>query len=208
MPHFNDMLRLWFSVKLLLSRFMETLFQGPGFSALKELRTPALDAAYLGFVHRNPDYEIMVCGAMPSSEVLLHDFFDFQPPPERSSEHTCSHKLILRDSQREVIGLMDVVEHLRCEIDGVEWRKGVCHLAFIQIADELHGTGMAQAVMHEFENWAKARGFEWMRLGVLDDNPRGKRFWQKQGFEFVDKREGVMFHERAHTVHICLKRLT
>jgi GNAT superfamily N-acetyltransferase len=186
---------------------MKTLFENADFSARVEPRSAQLEDEVYAYLLANPDYEILACGELQSREVLLTDFFEFQPPEPMRSELTHAHKAMIRNHEGELIGLLDIYEHLRCTFHGQEWTKGVCHIGLFHIAQHLHGTGLAQVVMQVLEQWARDQGFVYLRLGVLQVNPRGMRFWRAQGFEFIEQLEGVVYHLLSHTQHVCIKPL-
>jgi len=48
-----------------------------------------------------------------------------------------------------------------------------------------HGSGLGKSLMDSAINVAKTEGFEWIWLGVYEENKRAKRFYEKLGFEKV-----------------------
>ena len=53
----------------------------------------------------------------------------------------------------------------------------------IYVAPEALGTGAGTALMERAEEELRARGYESAILYVLDDNPRARRFYERQGWE-------------------------
>lgn len=70
------------------------------------------------------------------------------------------------------------------------------------LAIELHrdyrGGGLGSALMTHAAAWAKHQGYEFLRLGVLDSNPRAKALYERLGYReyghlanFVKRRDGT-----------------
>lgn len=84
---------------------------------------------------------------------------------------------------------------------------GVCHLGLFLIATALHGQGVAAPAYLALEDWARAHGARWMRLGVVCANTRAARFWTRLGFSEVRRREGVDTGGRLNDLSVRLKPL-
>ena len=54
----------------------------------------------------------------------------------------------------------------------------------------------------------QTNGARWLRLGVVADNLRGVRFWQRCGFQQVRVREDYALGERQHTLRVMVKPLS
>jgi len=70
------------------------------------------------------------------------------------------------------------------------------------LAIELHrdyrGGGLGSALMHQAAGWAKHQGYDFIRLGVLDTNPRAQGLYERLGYRvyghlpnFVKRRDGT-----------------
>lgn len=75
---------------------------------------------------------------------------------------------------------------------------GVCHLGFFMVAQHLHGTGFAQRLYEDYEAAAHAAQARWLRLGVVEANPRARRFWLRQGYVDVKRTLGTVLGQRTH----------
>lgn len=84
---------------------------------------------------------------------------------------------------------------------------GVWHLGLFIVETARHGRGEAQALYLAVEDWARANGAAWMRLGVVHGNARGEAFWARQGYVEVRRREGMTFGEVTRTVRVMVKPL-
>lgn len=81
------------------------------------------------------------------------------------------------------------------------------HLGLFIIATALHGRGVAGPAYQALEDWARAQGARWMRLGVVQGNSRAEAFWTRQGFIELRTREGVDTGGRINTLSVRLKPL-
>lgn len=86
-------------------------------------------------------------------------------------------------------------------------QPGVWHLGLFLIATRLHGRGVAQPAYEALEDWARREGAQWMRLGVALANPRARRFWQRQGFAELRRRNQVDTGGRLNDLLTCCKPL-
>ncbi len=59
------------------------------------------------------------------------------------------------------------------------------------VATSLHGSPAAREIYGELERWMQRNGAQWVRLGVVVGNQRAERFWERQGFTEVRRRDGL-----------------
>jgi RimJ/RimL family protein N-acetyltransferase len=157
------------------------------------------DAIY-AFAQANPEYELMISGALPSREEYLHEFFESAPPTEMSYSEL--FKLVVFEktpmgAAHEVIGLLDVCADLRA--------KDVWHIGYFHIASRLQGTGIAQTLYTALEDWMVSRGAQLLRLNVADVNQRSRNFWQRNGYQFLRTKDAVAFGSKVHDMHTLVK---
>jgi GNAT superfamily N-acetyltransferase len=84
---------------------------------------------------------------------------------------------------------------------------GVWHLGLFVVDSRRHGSGDAQALYGSIEDWARAGGAEWLRLGVVEGNDRAERFWTRQGYLQTRTRDGVPMGRTTKTVRVKVKPL-
>jgi hypothetical protein len=84
---------------------------------------------------------------------------------------------------------------------------GVWHVGFFVVATALHGRGAARLLHDHLEHWMRAQGAQWSRLGVVEGNTRGERFWERSGYVDVRKRHGVQTGARTNTLRVMAKPL-
>jgi GNAT superfamily N-acetyltransferase len=56
------------------------------------------------------------------------------------------------------------------------------HVADLVVAEGYEGQGIATALLGRAEEWALAQGYDWMTLGVFEQNARAEQLYQKFGF--------------------------
>src|SRR3712207_6143438 len=59
---------------------------------------------------------------------------------------------------------------------------GSWYLGLMVLDPDARGQGLGEEVYRAFEAWVASQGGERILLVVADDNPRGRRFWERMGF--------------------------
>ncbi|MCZ8074182.1 MAG: GNAT family N-acetyltransferase [Paucibacter sp.] len=149
------------------------------------------------FLEANPEYFWTVGDEPPRPDEAQQEFDD-RPPPEMPYSRLRQLGFFGGDAAG-LIGYGSLLEDLM--------RPGVCHIALFIIATARHGQGDAARLYQGLEAWARGQGARWMRLGVVVGNERGERFWRRQGFVELRRREGVPAGRRVNTLRVMLKPL-
>jgi GNAT superfamily N-acetyltransferase len=148
------------------------------------------------FFDANPAYFVSVTGkpALPTDG--LDDLR--QRPPDGWPWTGCWY-----------FGFFDAEDHLAAVavITSDLLAPSVWHLGLLIVETARHGRGDAQAVYLALEDWARANGAAWMRLGVVQGNARAEAFWARQGYVQTRLREGIAFGELTRTVRVMVKPL-
>jgi GNAT superfamily N-acetyltransferase len=84
---------------------------------------------------------------------------------------------------------------------------GVWHVGLFIVATPLHGTGASGVLYRRLEDWMRAGGARWIRLGAVLGNRKAERFWEKAGYVEVRRRPGVPIGERTCVVRVFVKPL-
>jgi len=107
------------------------------------------------------------------------------------------------------VGVLDATGSLVAFASAVDdlLAPDVFHVGLFLVAADHHGTGLAQRFFGALEDWAGAAGARWIRLGVVDGNTRGERFWRRQGFAETRLRTGIAMGTRVNTVRVLFKPL-
>lgn len=79
-----------------------------------------------------------------------------------------------------LIGLLDVIRDY--PVQGEWW------LGLLMLEPAQRGQGLGEKICRAFEQWAKDAGARYLRLVVSVQNRRGHQFWQRLGFEELERR--------------------
>lgn len=159
---------------------------------LRADQVPALQALF----DANPGYFQAVNGRPPKPDEAQLEF-DERPPPHLGwTRRWCAG---LFDASSALQGVLVVVADLGT--------AGAWHIALLLLADALHGSGAAAEVHAALEDFMRAGGARWARLGVVAGNARAERFWQRLGYRELRRREGVDTGGRVNTLRVLLKPL-
>ncbi|MFJ2685250.1 GNAT family N-acetyltransferase [Pseudomonas sp. NPDC087342] len=161
----------------------------------RELTTE--DAALLQeFFEANPDYFLIVEGENAGPDKAHEELLGELPPGWSFSKNWM---LGYQADGRPLVAALQFVSDLLA--------PKVWHIGLYIIANDLHGSGLAQSLYHDFETWARAQGADWLRLCVVQSNVKAGRFWRGLGFADVRTREGIEMGRLTHTVDILIKPL-
>ncbi len=117
----------------------------------------------------------------------------FSPPPWRNpDEMTATDHHVMADALRsaaedpsvfvaEIDGVIAGFIHVRSLEDYYRRRKHG-HVADLVVAPEQEGRGIATALIARAEEWSRAQGYDWMTLGVFEQNVRAERLYQELGY--------------------------
>ena len=61
-------------------------------------------------------------------------------------------------------------------------RRNHGHVADLVVAPAYEGQGIATALLARAEEWARASGYDWITLGVFEQNERAEQLYRRQGF--------------------------
>lgn len=84
--------------------------------------------------------------------------------------------------------------------------SGDAYLGAMILSPALRGQGHGRALLAHVEHLARAAGAGHLYLAVLQDNPRGRAFWRREGFQPT----GLSRHdaETDHVLHRLVKPLS
>ena len=60
--------------------------------------------------------------------------------------------------------------------------EGDWYIGLMVLDPDARGRGLGEAVYRAFEDWVASQGGRRVLLAVVDDNPRGRNFWERMGF--------------------------
>lgn len=143
---------------------------------------------------RAADY-VLLEGGVPPTPGMADDFFADAPPGGDPAEGA---KLGLFDGDR-LMGVADLA------FGWPEPRDA--YLGTMILAPEARGRGLGPVFLQAVEAEARARHAPRLLLAVLDENPRARAFWERQGFRVVKSYPPATIGQRSHIRHRMEKRL-
>lgn len=149
------------------------------------------------FFEANPEY-YLICNGEPAGPTEAHTEIHELPPADMSY----TKKILFGYSNEsvELVGMSNVISDLLA--------PGVWHIGYFMVGTTSFGSGLSRNLYAHLEQWIVEQGAHWMRLGVLQCNPRAGRFWRSLGYTEVSQRHGVQYGKKTHTLDVLYKPLT
>jgi len=161
----------------------------------RELGPADLDALQALF-ESNPAYFDLAEGA-PAAPGAARAILERRPPEDMTFTRKWSVGFFTAGGV--LAAMADVVEDLIA--------SRVWHIGFFIVAGSAQGGGVGRAAYEALEGWMRARGAQWLRLGVLEGNVRAERFWRARGYAEVRRRYSVEMGRKTHTLLVMVKPL-
>lgn len=180
------------------------IFAGGGLVS-RELRRDEI-ALLQAFYDANPEYFLTINGVPPPRDLAAIEF-DEVPPAHLSHERQWILGLFEPPAQRTMGDSGDGPLAGIAMVTSGLGRPDVWHLGLFVVATRLHGSGAAAGAYAALEGWVRSHGVRHLRLGVVLGNERAERFWARQGYHELRRREGVDTGGRVNTVRVMLKPL-
>ena len=79
--------------------------------------------------------------------------------------------------------------------------EGDAFLGLMIISSTMRGAGLGPVFLDHVDGIARQRGAARLLLAVLDSNPRGRAFWERNGFAHVMTIERALIVGHPHRVH-------
>jgi len=154
---------------------------------------PATDlAAVNAFYHEAADYWLLADRRPPDLQ-KARDFFTDGPP---GCDPARGHRLGLFIDDR-LSGLAELSFGSPMPEDA--------YLGLMMLAPRIRGTGHGARFLSHVERLARAAGSPRLYLAVLQENPRGRAFWERQGFAPTGLSRAD--DETGHVIHRLVKAL-
>ena len=128
-------------------------------------------------------------GADPDDATVAAFFTDAPPGGDRAT----SVKLGVFDDDGTLAGIADLGFGFPEPDDAF--------LGLLLLDPAYRGQGNGARLLAEVKARARARGAPRLLVAVLDANPRGRAFWEREGFVRILTRSDLRFGTRRHTVH-------
>lgn len=160
-------------------------------------RAVELGAADIGRMQRlfeaSPRYFEAISGA-PASATEGRDEFHSAVPPQWPMGRKWT---IGFEAGGELAGLATLISDL--------FAQGVWHVGLFLLAEPRWGGG--GPLYRDLEAWMLRQGARWLRLGVVLGNARAERFWRREGFSEVRRREGFVVGSQSNVLLVMAKPL-
>ncbi|KEI01249.1 GNAT family N-acetyltransferase [Clostridium botulinum] len=139
------------------------------------------------------DYYILHDGIIPSKQKVKEIFIAL--PPNKNYKDKFVLGVYKFD---ELVGIVDIVKNFPTM---GEWMLGL-----IVIDPEERGNGLGKRVHKELVAWAKALGAKSFRVGVIEENYKGIKFWSSLGYKKI-KEINMDFIAKTHVVNVMRLKL-
>jgi GNAT superfamily N-acetyltransferase len=141
------------------------------------------------------DYVLLECGAEPDEATVL-DFFEGVPP---GGDLAASYKLGLFTVEGRLAGIADLGF-------GFPERRDA-YIGLMLLDPAFRGAGLGRVFLDRMVTLARQRDAPRLLVAVLDDNPRARAFWERNGFRVVLTTAPVVRGRRMHVFHRMERRL-
>ncbi|WCM18307.1 GNAT family N-acetyltransferase [Paraburkholderia bryophila] len=170
----------------------QVLFEAGGYRAIELVSCdiPIIQT----FFENNPEYFLASEGCPPAINQAKEEF-DSELP--EGWAFTSKRAIGFVDSSKELAAFATFVSDLFVD--------GVWHIGLFILSTDKHGQAVARYLYQDLENWFKASGAKWLRLGVIAGNVRAERFWERNGYHEARRRHGIMMRNATHTVRVMIK---
>lgn len=148
-------------------------------------------AAVTAFLDEAADYWLLAEGEAPGPQAAAGFFTDVPP----ACDPALSQHLGLFQEGR-LCGLAELSFGFPAQ--------GCAYLGLLILSPRLRGMGHGRTLLAEVLDRARRAGAAALYLGVLDANPRGAAFWQREGFRPTGV---VRVDDHGHTMHRLMKPL-
>ncbi len=156
--------------------------------------TVADRAAVADLYARAADYVLLETGAPPDA-TTVEDFLSGAPP----GGNPATSVRLGAEGPQGLLGLAEMAFGYPAPRDA--------YIGLLLLDPAARGRGLGPQMLHRLTAIARDRGAERMLAAVLQDNPRGMAFWQRQGFVTETVVPDVAYGLRRHTVHRMARAL-
>ena len=142
-------------------------------------------AAVEDLFHRAADYVLLETG-LPPTPANAKDFFTDAPPgqdPATGLKLGCYHDDLLAGIADVAFGYPDLAD---------------AYIGLMLFDPDCRGQGLGAAFLNDIVARVRMRGANRLLLAVLEDNPRGRAFWESQGFAEVLRAAPARIGAKTH----------
>ena len=135
------------------------------------------------------DYYLLHDGVLPSKKEVF-EIFNALPAGKNYKD---KFVLGIYKYGNELIGIIEITKN--SPVKG-EWMIGL-----VLIAPEERNHGLGKLIHEALAHWAIRLGAKSFRLGVIEDNYKGKKFWSDIGYRKINE-ETMDFTKKTHIVNV------
>ena len=117
------------------------------------------------------DYVLLETGRPPDSGTV-DEFFDERPPNVGPSGAVHFGAF----EAEQVVGILGMTFGYPEETDA--------YIGLLLLSEDARGRGLGSEILAAATNVARRHGAKRQFIAVLDENPKGRAFWEREGFEF------------------------
>lgn len=151
-----------------------------------------LDAERVGrLFEAAADYVLLEDGT-PPSRATVTAFFEDRPPdvPATNLHHIgLEHDGILVGIAGFLFGFPETND---------------CYIGLMLLAPQFRGFGFGSQAVQHIKTFAHKRGASRLLIAVLDENPKGRAFWESQGFRHSKTFKPSADRHRRHRMQLVL----
>jgi GNAT superfamily N-acetyltransferase len=177
-----------------MSTTVHGLFPLPGYRT--RLIKVADQVELQSLLERCADYSLLVTGSSPKPSAAVSLLADCP------LGKTLIDKSVIGifDEEQVLIGVLDVIRDYPTQDD---WWLGLLLLDPSQ-----RKKGLGKRIYQAFEHWVGQQGARRIYLGVVEENQKAYRFWQRMGFEIVETQPSRQFSNLSHVVVVMIRNLS
>ncbi|WP_425448908.1 GNAT family N-acetyltransferase [Dethiothermospora halolimnae] len=176
-----------------MGKIQGDLFQLEGYSVKKLNIEEDLDNLQL-LCEKCSDYHQLAEGK-PTSTTAAKELFNDLP-----NNKTHEDKIVI--GIYDGSNLIAVIDNL---IDFPN--KGTWFLGLLMIAPKYRNNGLGEKIYKKYRHWVFDNGSKTIRLGVLYENHKALKFWQRIGLDIIRKVKGYKTGNRMTSVYIMSDKL-
>ena len=144
---------------------------------------------------RAADFVILESGTEPS-DTMVAEFFTDCPP---GSDLAASCKLGMFISGGALVAIADMAFGYP-ETDDA-------YIGLLLIDQNCRGMGLGRTFLDHLTATARARNATRLLIAVLDENTRGRAFWEREGFRLLQSIPDFKAGRKTHVVHRMWRQL-
>ena len=154
------------------------------------LLVPGDDAASVRDLYdRAADFVMLESGTEPS-DAMVEQFFADCPP---GVDLATSQKLGMFRPSGELVAIADLAFGYPEDDDA--------YIGLLLIDQNCRGMGLGRIFLDRLAGIARARNARRLLIAVLDENTRGRAFWEREGFRLLQSFQNFKLGQKTHVVH-------